>query len=236
MGDEPITLRPERGDPDKVELYLSTPAGDGPWPAILFVHGHQIDERPGARVFADVGRLTRLVDRGFVAAAVSMPGYGKTPGPPDYCGPRTQAAIEAALDHLADHPAVDRDRIALYGVSRGAIASAMVATRHAQFKALVLVAGMYDLAESYPTGDPGLDQNIERETGATPDAFAARSALLHAEKIRAATLILHGENDVQGKSVDQARRLAAALRARGVDVREEIFPSVGHRIPIPLAV
>ena len=96
MGQDSITLRPQSGDPEKVELCLSTPNGGGRWPAILFVHGHQIEERSGARIFADVGRLARMADRGFVAAAVSMPGYGETTGPPDYCGPRTQAAIESA--------------------------------------------------------------------------------------------------------------------------------------------
>ena len=159
----------------------------------------------------------------------------------DYRGTKLQwlrrfsrLTIEAALDYLVDHPAVDHERIALYGVSRGAIASAMVATREMRIKALILVAGMYDLAKSYPTGDPGLDRNIKRETGATRTAFDDRSALLHAERICAATLILHGEDDVQGKSVDQARRLAAALRARNVVVRDRIFPGTGHRIPILL--
>ncbi|WP_205944931.1 integrase core domain-containing protein [Pelagibius litoralis] len=133
-----------------MELFIATPKGEGPWPAILFVHGHQVGGRPGARVFVkledrprlattDEGRLADMAKRGYVAAAVSMPGYGGSSGLPDFVGPRTQAAVERAIAHLWDLPSVDRNRIALYGVSRGAVTSAMVATRDARLLALLFV-------------------------------------------------------------------------------------------------
>lgn len=234
MEQDSVKLRPESGDPFEVEMYLAKPDRGGSGPAILFIHGHQIGERSGGRAFVDANALWRMAKRGFTAAAVSMPGYGNTTGPPDYCGPRTQAAVREALTYLLHLPFVDHERIVLYGVSRGAIAAAMVATRDTRIKALILVAGMYDFGEAYPTGDEGLDRNILHETGATLEAFAARSALHHAERITAATLILHGGKDVRGKSDDQARRLAAMLRAKNRLVVERIYSEIGHHIPIPL--
>ncbi|WP_422367371.1 alpha/beta hydrolase family protein [Pelagibius sp.] len=244
VGQERLVLQSTGDEQAQVELFIATPKGDGPWPAILFVHGHQIGGRPGARVFAsledrprlatiDEGRLADMAERGYVAAAVSMPGYGGSSGPPDFVGPRTQAAVGRAITYLWDLPSVDRNRIALYGVSRGAATSAMVATRDARLRALILVAGVYDLGERYPTGRPRLDQNIETEAGTTEQAFAERSALRHAGKIKAATLILHGGQD-SDVTVNQARRLAAKLRANNVLVRERIFPGVPHQIPIPM--
>lgn len=126
FGQERIILRAPGDAAAEVELFVSVPDGDGPWPAmlpaILYVHGHQIGARPGAHVFArlgerprlasiDEGRQERMAERGYVAAAVSMPGYGGSSGPPDSCGPRTQAAVETALSYLWGQPFVDRDRI-----------------------------------------------------------------------------------------------------------------------------
>ena len=242
-GQDRVLLHPEGDGAATIEMFVARPDTPGPWPVILFVHGHQFPDRPGGRVFAtpiagpDAGvvgpsRLQRMGARGYLAGAVSQPGYGGSSGPPDYCGPATQAAIHRALDHLLADADADPTRVAVFGVSRGAIAASMAATRDTRITALVLVAGFYDLGAAYPTGDPGLDANIAREAGATPDAFAARSALRHADRIRAATLILHGELDTRGGSVDQARRLAAALQANGTPVRLHLYADTGHRIPI----
>ncbi|MFW6027729.1 MAG: alpha/beta hydrolase family protein [bacterium] len=241
---ERLVIHPESNDLKKVELFVARPEGDGPFPVILFVHGHQSSPRPGGRAFTqlegrrpglatiDEGRLERMRTRGYLAAAVSLPGYGATPGPADFWGPKSQAAVEAALNYLTDLPDIDRGRVAVYGVSGGAATSSMVATRTGGITALILVAGLYDLGKAYPTGDDGLDDYIEREAGTTPEAFAARAALRYTEKIQAQVLILHGEDDTRGGVVDQARLLAEKLRAHGTPVRLRIYENTPHSIPI----
>jgi dipeptidyl aminopeptidase/acylaminoacyl peptidase len=163
---EQVILHPAELDGRAVELFLSCPRGGAAHPATLFVHGHQEPQRPGGRGYADVGRLDRMARAGFIAAAVSQPGYGGSDGPPDYCGPRTQLAISGVLGYLRSLDTVDGESVALYGVSRGATASAMVATREPQLRALILVAGIYDLGAAYPTGNVGFDANVvsERES------------------------------------------------------------------------
>jgi len=95
----------------------------------------------GGEAFVKTGRLGVMATRGYVAAAVSQPGYGKSDGPPDYCGPFTQDAVQAAVEFLRRQTFIDPTRIALYGYSRGAIVASMVATKVA---AVVLGAGAYD--------------------------------------------------------------------------------------------
>jgi dipeptidyl aminopeptidase/acylaminoacyl peptidase len=234
-----VLLGSETRDPGVVELFIAEPAGRGPFPVILFVHGHQAHERPGARVFTrvdrrprlatvDEGRLEKMRARGWLAAAVSLPGYGGTSGPPDFCGPRSQAAVRAALDHLLARKDADPKRVVVYGVSRGAATASMEATSDPRITGLILVAGLYDLGAAYPTGDRALDENIARETGATPAAFDARSALRSAENLRARVLILHGGEDRRGGSLDQARRLAERIGF----ARLRVFDGVPHAIPI----
>ena len=73
--------------------------------------------------------MGRMASRGYVAAAVSQPGYGQSDGPPDFCGPYTQAAVMKAIDFLRQMPVVQPQHVALYGYSRGAIVASMVVTR-----------------------------------------------------------------------------------------------------------
>src|SRR5687768_10559305 len=125
-----------------VELFQASPDNVQPAGAMLFVHGNQGGRGIGARETVDTGTLLGFCSRlNITAAAVSQPGYGASAGPPDFCGPRTQDAIAAALSFLRVQPNVDPDRIVLYGYSRGAIASAMAATREPDLRALILGAG-----------------------------------------------------------------------------------------------
>jgi len=215
----------------RVELFWTRPAGDGQYPVLLLIHGHQDHLRNGGEAFVKTGRLGAIATRGYVAAALSQPGYGNSDGPQDYCGPFTQDAAMVSLDFLRRQPFVDPKRVALYGYSRGAIVASMVATKDPRLAAVVLGAGAYDFFSWYPTPLPGIDANIRLETGASAEAFRARSAIYHVDKIRAPVLLLHGAQD-ERIPVRQAELLAEKLRASGVAVTLRIFPGARHGIPL----
>jgi dipeptidyl aminopeptidase/acylaminoacyl peptidase len=225
-------LLPHPQQPTKqIELFWTTPVGAGPWPAVLFIHGHQERFREGGEAYVKNGRLGRMASRGYVAAAVSQPGYGRSDGPPDFCGPFTQAAVREALAFLRTQPVVQPQKVALYGYSRGAIVAGMVASQDPQLAAVVLGAGAYDFSRWYPTPLRGIDANIEHESGTSAEAFRARSAILHVDTITAPILILHGAQD-ERVPVRQAEALAEILRAKGLAVTVKMFPHAKHRIPL----
>ena len=219
----------DRGDGARVELFQSRPTvtKNG---AILFVHGNQGGLLLGGKEAVDDGSLVRYSSRlGITAAAVSQPGFGASDGPADFCGPTTQQAIVAALEFLKQQPSVDPERIVLYGNSRGAVASAMVATKVQGLRALILTGGVYDLREAYESSPSGLRQAIQNEAGVTSQAFSDRSAINHSHRIEAETLLLHGKYDDQA-SADQAERFSAALTQAGVSVSLHTLEG-GHRLP-----
>ena len=220
--------------PDKwygqVELYWTRPAEEARHPAIIFIHGHQWPKRPGGMIYITRDRLARTVEKGYVAAAVSQPGYGKSGGVRDFCGPDTQKAVLAAIRFLRKQPFVNPDKIGLMGYSRGAIVASMVAAQDTRLAAVALAAGMYDLKSGYPTGLRGLDKNIRREAGTSDKAFKARSALHHANRIKSPILLLHGEEDNRISS-EQAKQFASKLKAHDVPVVLQIFYWHGHRLP-----
>jgi dipeptidyl aminopeptidase/acylaminoacyl peptidase len=217
-------LLPHPQHPSKqIELFWTTPVGAGPWPAVLFIHGHQERFRDGGEAYVKSGRLGRMASRGYVAAAVSQPGYGHSDGPPDFCGPFTQAAVRGALAFLRTQPFVQPQKVALYGYSRGAIVAGMVATQDPQLAAVVLGTGAYDLFRWFPTPLRGIDANIEEESGTSAEAFRARSAIVHVDTITAPILILHGAQD-ERVPVRQAEAFAETLRAKQMAVTVNIFP------------
>jgi dipeptidyl aminopeptidase/acylaminoacyl peptidase len=223
---------PHRQHPSKtIEVFWTKPAEQGTWPAILFIHGHQEQLRNGGEAFVKTGRLGIMASRGYVAAAVSQPGYGHSDGPPDFCGPYAQEAVLVALDFLRLQPFVNPHKVALYGYSRGAIVASMVATQDPKLGAVILGAGAYNFFNWYPTPLRGINANIEREAGTSADAFRARSAIYHVDTMKVPILVLHGAQD-ERISVRQAEAFAEKLRATGLAVTLKIFPNAPHRIPV----
>src|SRR5260370_38497681 len=109
---------------------------------MLLWHGPQSPPRPGARVFIhldqrpqlatiDEGRLETMRERGYLAAAVSLPGYGSTTGPAHFWGPRSQRALPPAPDYLLQVQGAAPHRVAAYGASGGAATAPSAATTRA---------------------------------------------------------------------------------------------------------
>jgi dipeptidyl aminopeptidase/acylaminoacyl peptidase len=220
----------DRGDGARVELFQAQPESQTPEGAILFVHGNQGGRLIGAQEAVDSGALLRFSSRLHVtAAAVSQPGFGASDGPADFCGPDTQKAIMAAIAFLRTQPAVDPARIVLYGTSRGAVASAMVAAQTSDLRAVILRSGVYDLKTAYEMSSMGLQMTIAQEAGLSDEAFLARSALFHAQKIRSETMLLHGRLDERAP-IEQAEEFSDALSDAGVPVMLHVF-ECGHNIP-----
>lgn len=213
-----------------MEVFQAQAPNSAPAGAMLLVHGNQGGSLKGAVELADSGTLSRFASGlNITAAAVSQPGFGGSDGPADFCGPNTQLAIMAALSFLKEQSCVDPKRIVLYGNSRGAVASAMVAAEDSDLRALILSSGVYDLKAVFETSSRGLQQVIKMESGLSDEAFLARSALHHADRVRSETLILHGRQDDRAP-VAQAEAFSHALSDAGVAVTFKVF-ECGHRIP-----
>lgn len=215
---------------EEIELLWATPQGEGPFPAILFVHGH-MEDRSGARIHRNFLASQRRLDRwGVCLASVSQPGYGGSSGPPDYCGPQSQKAVCAVINFLKLQPLIDPKRIALIGYSRGAIVAAVVTTQVPDIKATVLGAGFYDFGSYFEQTPEGIQVAIRKESGINETAFNSRSAIKMANKIQTPLLILHGARDERG-GAPEAERFAKLVSANGVRTESRIYKNFGHHIP-----
>jgi dienelactone hydrolase len=194
-------------------------------PALLLIHGHANHARHMLRM------ARQLANRGFNVAVMSMPGYGLSEGPAELMGPLSVKAASVVLDSLARQPQVDRERLAAWGISRGATVAAELAARRKDLDAVVLQSGIYDLAAVHRgTTLAGFPEAIVAEAGSDSAAWKARSPLLRADQIGAAVLVVHGEKDANVPAA-QAHALVAALEARGRKPESKFYPNAGHQVP-----
>ena len=220
----------------KIEYFAQRPTGDGPWPTIIFLHGHQEGlQNAGGRAFVDWGVLSRFGDEGYLAVAISLPGYGNSTGPKDFAGPFTQDAVLGVIEQLKNEKQAIPDRIAIQGTSLGAVTAALLGAQEKDLAGLVLISGLYDLSAFFELSDSPVTKAIRAaaiaQTGGDADALRSRSALYVADRIEADVLILNGARDERtdpAQAVDLAKRINAA----GGHALVQIFPDAGHQIPL----
>jgi dipeptidyl aminopeptidase/acylaminoacyl peptidase len=227
---------PHPDDPSKkVEYFLEKPKGNGPWPTIVFLHGHQEWPRAGGKDFVKWGVLDEFAGRGYLAVSISQPGYGGSTGPADFCGPLTQHAVAAVIAKLHADGYVKENKVLLQGVSRGAMVAGLVAEHDPSIRGIVLISGLYDLpafaGHAKSAMAVSIVDSMKAETGGTVEALKARSLLTYAQDIKATALILNGAKDDR-TDPDQARRLAEIINAHGGHARAIIYPEYGHQIPV----
>jgi dipeptidyl aminopeptidase/acylaminoacyl peptidase len=225
--------------PDKagavIEYFSDQPSGEGPWPTIIFLHGHQSPlTRVGGKAFAKWGVLKRFASEGYLAVSVSLPGYGGSSGPEDFAGQFTQHAVAAVIAKLESERKAAPERILIEGISLGAVTAGLVAANDPDIAGLVLISGLYDIpaffAQPKSAAVAAIKAGALQQAGGD-DALRSRSVLSKSSSILAATLILNGAKDDR-TDPDQARQLAAAIKANGGQAEVIIYPSLGHEIPV----
>jgi dipeptidyl aminopeptidase/acylaminoacyl peptidase len=206
-------------------------------PTIVFFHGGSrrqmlLGYNP-MQYYAQAYELNQyFVSRGYAVLSVnyrSGTGYGmEFRQAKDYgvFGGSEYRDIEGAVTWLKAQPNVDAKRIGAWGGSYGGYMTALALARDsADFAAGVDLHGVHDWSfemDSWKTtNDPGYDAAARAKI-----AFAA-SPMADVAKWTSPVLLMQGDDD-RNVLFGQTVRLAAALRAKGVDVEEKIFPDEVH--------
>lgn len=215
----------ERNSFEGIEYFIEKPKAEGCFPAVVFIHGFQPEENSqGGEECLNWSFFQNLSQEGVIAVAISIPGFGGTLGKRDYCGPIAQNAVIALIDHLKTHSFIEKTKIGLVGVSRGACTAAMVSSRYDGLAFQVLIAGKYDFTEPFSKYFTLVKNNFLKESDGN---WKDRSALYHADSIQTPTLIFHGALDPVYSPIS-AQKLHDALINRGVPSRLIVFPKLSH--------
>jgi len=223
-------------DGTPIEGVLCTPAGTGPFPLVLDVHGGPIGAYQrgwGMRSRA----VPLLVSRGY---AVLLPNPRGSSGR----GQQFAAAVVgdmggadtydylSGIDAMIERGIADPERIGTMGVSYGGFMSAWLVTQDQRFKAAVAGSPVTEwYSFTFTTNIPRwglwfLDNADPEETG---NQAHTRSPVMHASKARTPTLLTAGARD-GCTPAGQAREFYQALTGHGVDSELVIYPEEGHGV------
>jgi dipeptidyl aminopeptidase/acylaminoacyl peptidase len=206
--------------------WLVVPAGDGPFPVLLNIHGgpftqygHTLFDE--AQVYAGAGYAVVLGNpRG-------SSGYGEAHGRALFgaLGDHDTADLLALLDAAIEDPRLDGGRVGVMGGSYGGFMASWLAAHHGdRFRAAISERAVNAWDSFYGSSDIGWWFDY---TG--PEQRVAKSPLTHADRISVPLLIIHAEEDWRCP-VEQAQRLFVALADRGAEVEMLLFPGEGHEL------
>jgi dipeptidyl aminopeptidase/acylaminoacyl peptidase len=206
------------------EAYLTRPAGPGPFPLMILLHGHTVGPIgagsmvPEAEAFAS--------DLCYAGLAVSLPGYGATEVRPETDPKITLNVVLDAASLVKKLPWIDSKRSYLYGFSRGAFFTSLLVNRIEGIEGIILHSGAYDLNRFYQE-TPWVRSLLNPSGEKNPKLI---SILPEVSTWHAPTLVLHGGEDSL-VSVQQANLLRDSLEAAKKPYRFVLYPNNGHRLP-----
>jgi dipeptidyl aminopeptidase/acylaminoacyl peptidase len=163
----------------------------------------------------------------YAGLAVSLPGYGATEVPPGIDPKITLNVVLDAVSLIKNLPWIDPTHLYLYGFSRGAFFTSLLANRIEGIEGIVLQSGAYDLNLLYQ--ETPLFRSMLNPSGEQNPKLI--SILPEVSTWHAPTLVLHGGKDSL-VSVQQANLLRDSLEAAKKPYRFVLYPNNGHRLPL----
>ncbi|MDR6984814.1 dipeptidyl aminopeptidase/acylaminoacyl peptidase [Rheinheimera pacifica] len=232
-------LEYQRADGVKLSGRLYLPAGYdvsmGPLPVLMWAY-------PREYASAELAEQRTVPDQRFVSFRpnsaqpyvalgyavfdqVSMPVISKSAAlPNDDFLPQLTANAEAAVDTLVKLGIAERGNIAVGGHSYGAFMVANLLAHTDLFAAGIARSGAYNRSLT-PFGFQSEKRSLWQNTA----LYTAMSPFLHADRIEAPLLLIHGEADANSGTFPlQSERLFDAMQGLGKAARLVLLPYEGH--------
>jgi dipeptidyl aminopeptidase/acylaminoacyl peptidase len=225
--EQPQTVRffyPSAGG--KIEAYITRPDGEGPFPLVIFLHGHSFRGRGAEQLLSTAQAFAREIC--FAGLAISLPGYGSSDAVQGSIEDATRQVVKDGIAFAQQLHWMDKNQLFLFGVSRGATIAAAMLNDVEGISGAVLYSGAYDLERLYRDTPSFWVRRILNPNGdANPKLF---NLLADGAKWTVPTLILHGARD-RVIPVNQATMLGDRLRFAGVYHELVVYPDHGHFLP-----
>ena len=217
-------------DGSEVHGWIAKPAGEGPHPVLLNIHGG-----PFAQYSVHVFDETQvLVDAGYAVVYCNprgSAGYGRAHGR-SIRGAMGTVDYTDIIDFLdgvvAADASLDGSRVGVMGGSYGGFMTAWVIAHDHCFAGAIVERGFLDPVSFQGTSDIGSFFGDEY-VGTSPEAMEAQSPMARAGNVTTPTLVMHSELDFRCP-LEQATRYYAALKRAGVDAEMLIFPGENHEL------
>ncbi|WP_036287734.1 S9 family peptidase [Microbacterium sp. MRS-1] len=213
-----------------VHGWVAVPAGEGPFPVILQIHGGPYASY-GIHLFDET---QVLVDAGYAVVYCNprgSAGYGRAHGR-SIRGAMGTVDMTDVLDFLdgvvAGDARLDGARVGIQGGSYGGYLTAWTIAHDHRFAGAIVERGFLDPVSFQGTSDIGSFFGDEY-VGTDAEDMARQSPMAVVHDVRTPTLVLHSELDFRCP-LEQATRYYAALKRQGTDAEMLIFPGENHEL------
>jgi dipeptidyl aminopeptidase/acylaminoacyl peptidase len=154
----------------------------------------------------------------------------------DQNGNEAQDVLYGVSAALRRYMWLDRDRIAVEGVSYGGQLSAWLITQTRIFKSAIPIAAIINLVSynytTYYNQYEQMEFGIFPHQGTLMDTLWQRSALRYVAQVATPTMLVHGEND-NDVPISEAEQFYIALKDVGVETIMVRYPREGHGLREP---
>lgn len=225
----------EAPDGLRIEGILCTPAGEGPFPLVINIHGGPVwAYRPLWSLYYVWTPL--LVAQGYAVLNPNPRGSGGRGQ--DFArqvfgdmGGADTADFTSAIDALVARGVASADRIAVMGGSYGGFMSAWLVTQDQRIAAAVPVSPVTNwYSQHFTSNIPFFDALfLDGDPSVPGDRFHARSPVLHTSRVRTPCLNVAGALDKCTPS-GQAEEFHHALLEHGVPSSLVVYPEEGHGV------
>src|SRR5229473_2316840 len=196
----------------RIQAYLYKPAGEGPFPVVIYNHGSRPTRERVPMPFVYVGSM--LEASGYLVLVPERRGYGLSDGPTfsevvgEDRGPRFVTGVQeetddvlAAAEFVKTLPYADATRVGVMGWSFGGIVSVFAASRSSTFRVVVDQAGA---ALTWPRS-PDMQKALKQA----------------AAKIRIPLLGMVAEND---RTTESVKAVVREAEAHGTTAKLIVYP------------
>ena len=226
---KPEIVKYPSADGVEIEAALLRPAGPGPRPFVVLVHGGPTGR--WADAFEPWGQL--LAARGYAVLYPNVrgsTGYGHRfveMNRADWGGGDFRDVM-AGVDWAIARGIADPGRLGIGGWSYGGYMAAWAVTQTSRFKAAVSGAPVIDMASEFGTeNESGYDEWFYGTPYEKLDGFIRSSPITHVKNARTPTLLLQGADD-ETDPIGQSQQFYRGLKRYGVDAELVIYPREPH--------
>lgn len=219
----------------QINGYLTMPNGIASnAPLLVLPHGGPHGVRDYHSFDSEV---QMFANRGYAVLQVNFRGsggYGEVFGKQGYrqWGNAMVNDVIDATKWVIQEGYADKQRMCIYGASYGGYSALMTSVRAPDlFKCTIGYVGVYDLhimktKGDIPLGFRGL-QYLDAVLGSNETDLSEQSPVNHADKIKAAVMLIHGDEDIRVPSI-HAKKMRKALKSAGNEAEWLYLGDVGH--------
>ena len=231
---EPELIRYPSHDGREIPAWLYKPAGVGPFPVVLSIHGGpEAQERP---LYNYNGLYQYLLSQGIGILAPNVrgsSGYGISYQKlihRDWGGAELKD-FEAAHTYLGTLDWTRMDRIGVFGGSFGGFATLSCVSRLPKLWAaavdLVGPSNLVTFAKAVPPTWRAIMKEWVGDPETEVDFMMSRSPITYVDQIETPLFVIQGANDPRVVKAE-SDQIVARLRERGVTVRYDVYEDEGH--------